>query len=410
MIKDHPKFSCLSFPVLPHDLGLERTMTHMKEIGFEHLMLCCGIYAGYRLVMPRNKKRAVYSLEEGMQYYRPNEEHYRDTPIKPVATSDLAKVDTLEGAVRYGRELGMTVGAWLPLFANGRVAKQHPEAAIQNLYGSPDRLFLCYNNPDVLEFVRGMVRDVVLDYGVDVVETDKIPQTVLEISAFAGRIDPILRFVGSFCFCRHCKAKAAELGFDLAAMKRRARALAEGSLRIPPHIVNRLSDDLQGDADMPLLLLDEPLMYDMLRLRHLTVREYLKGLRKEVRAMRKGTQLSATFVPPQKIGHDSTQPRSWLCGQSYKNVADVVDFINGVVHWERDVVAYDTRLAANAIAGRCRLDLHVPAYGRFSPEETPQLAEAALANGADSVSFFCYDLMTDDMIASLKSWIAAQKS
>ena len=70
-------------------------------------------------------------------------------------------------------------------------------------------------------------------------------------------------------------------------------------------------------------------------------------------------------------------------------------------------MAYDTRRAADAVAGRCGLDVHVPAYGRFSPERTPRLADAALANGADSVSFFCYDLMTDRMVEALKAWMQA---
>jgi hypothetical protein len=405
-----PKSCCVSFPVLPHDMGPERTMAHLKEIGFDHLMICCGIYTGYRLVMPRNPERAIYSLEEGLQYYRPNPSHYDETSLRPQASADFADLDVLGGAVEHGRRLGLSVGAWLPLFANGRLAKQRPEAAVQNLYGSRDRLFLCYNNPDVLGFVRGMVRDVVLDYGVDVVETDKIPQTQLELNAFAGRIDPVLRLAGSFCFCAHCERKAAELGFDLAAMRRHARRLAEESLRIPPHVVNALADQLQGDAEAPLLMLDEPLIYDLLRLRMLTVRQYLAGLREEVRAMNPRTLVSACFVPPFKIGHDASQPRAWLCGQSYRNVADVVDYINSVIHWERDVVEYDTRRAAAAVAGRCGLNVHVPAYGRFSPQQTPLLAQTALDAGADAVSFFCYDLMSEDMVRSVGAWLAQRRA
>lgn len=409
-MSDQPRFTCVSFPVLPFDEGVETAMGHLAEVGFDHLMLCCGIYTGYRLVMPRNPQRAIYSLEEGMQYYRPNEANYSETKIKPRASDDFAGVNLLGEAVEHGRRCGVTVGAWLPLFANGRIAKQHPDVAVRNIYGSADRLFLCYNNPDVLGFVRGMVRDVVLDYGVDVVETDKVPQTLLELNAFAGRIDPVLRLIGSFCFCEHCRSKAAELGFDLSAIEKHALKLAEATLRIAPHTVNALADELQGDAEVPLLLLDEPLLYDLLRLRMLTVRQYLERLREEVHAMRAGTQMSACFVPPFKIGHDATQPRAWLCGQSYKNAADVVDYVNSVIHWGENVVAYDTRRAADAIGGRCGLDVHVPAYGRFSPQQTPRLAEAALANGANAVSFFCYDLMSDDMLASLKAWIAHQRS
>jgi len=402
------KFSCVSFAVLPYDFGAERTMDELHEAGFQHLMFCCGIYAGYRLVMPRNAERAVYALEEGCQYHRPNDAHYGR--IKPLYTSDLGDRDLLGEVIKHAHARGITVGAWLTFFANGRIAKAHPEVAVRNLYGSADRLYLCYNNPDVLEFVWGMTRDVVETYGVDVVEVDKIPQTVLELNTFAGRMDPIVRFVGSFCFCEHCHAKAAELGFDLRAIKKHARKLVDASLRIPPHVINRLADDLQGDSEIPLLLVDEPMMYDLLRIRLLTVRRYMEEVRRRVKALSARTQVSVAFVPPFKIGHDASAPRSWLCGQSYKNIADVVDILNCVIHWERDVVAYEARRAANAVAGRCRLDVHVPAYGRFSPEETPALAETALANGADSVSFFCYDLMTEEMLRSVGAWIKARRA
>jgi len=402
-----PLFSCVSFPVLVHDLGPERAMDEMHAMGFDHLMFCCGIYAGYRLVMPRNPDRPIYALEEGRQYHRPNEAHYGR--IKPEYTRDLGGRDLLREVMDAAASRGMTVGAWLPFFANGRIAKAYPDVAVQNPCGSADRLFLCYNNPDVLEFVWAMTQDVVVDYGVDVLEVDKIPQTLLELNAFAGRIDPIVRFVGSFCFCEHCTAKAKELGFDLPAIKKHARKLMENSLKIPPHVVNALADELQGDAEIPLLLLDEPLMYDLLRMRLATIRQFMEDLRARVRKLNERTRVSVAFVPPFKVGHDASAPRSWLCGQSYKNIAPAVDILNAVIHWDEDVVAYETRRAANAVAGACRLDGHVPAYGRFTPEQTPRLAETALANGADSVSFFCYDLMSEEMVKTVGDWVREQK-
>jgi hypothetical protein len=327
-MSNSPTFSCVSFPVLPYDLGVEKAMDELKSIGFEHLMFCCSIYTGYRLVMPRDRRRAIYALEDGRQYYRPNEEHYKETKIKPAASTDFGDADLLAEVVKHAHERGLTVGAWLPLFANGRIAKAWPEAAVQNLYGSRDRLFLCYNNPEVLEFAWAMTRDVVEDYGVDVVEADKIPQTLLELNVFSGRLDPIVRFVGSFCFCEHCVRKAGEFGLDLHGIKTHARKLVENSLKIAPHTVNRLAAELQGDAEIPLLLVDEPMMYDLLRLRLATVREYVSHLRRRVAALRPGTQVSVAFVPPFKVGHDASAPRSWLCGQSYKNIADVVDYNN----------------------------------------------------------------------------------
>ena len=404
-----PRYTCVSFPVLPYDMGIEQSMAEIKDAGFDHYFLCCGIYAPYRLVMPRNTNRGIYSLEEGMQYYQPKETFYSNTKIRPMASKDFGSIDVLGETVKHAKKYGLTVGAWLPIFANGRIAKAYTDTAVENIYGSKDRLYLCYNNPDVLEFAKAMCLEMVAEYGVDTVELDKIPQTNLELNAFAGRVDPILRFIGSFCFCEHCHREAKELGFDLNSIKKHAKKLADECLKIAPSTVNALSSELQGDAEIPLLLLDEPLMLDLLRLRMLTTRNILKDLSREIKAVKESTQVSVAFVPQFKIGHDAASPRSWLGGQSNKNVADVVDVINSVIHWEKDVVAYDTRRAANSVGGKCILDVHLPAYGRFAPGQTIELAKTALANGADYLSFFCWDLMTEEMVKSLKNYIQSNK-
>ena len=404
------RYTCASFPVLLNDMGVEKTIAEVKNCGFDHFFTCCGIYSPYRLVMPRNTKRGIYSLEEGMQYYYPNEKYYHGTKIKPAASKDFGKIDILGETIKYARQYGLTVGAWLPIFSNGRIAKTYTDTAIENLYGSKDRMYLCYNNPDVLTFSKAMIQEMVQEYNVDVVELDKIPQTNLELNAFAGRIDPILRFIGSFCFCEHCQKEAKELGFDLNAIKKHATKLASQCLTIAPSVVNGLGAELQGDAEIPLLLFDEPLMLDLIRLRMLTTRNIIRDFDSEIKNMNKNTKLSVTFVPPFKIGHDAASPRSWLGGQSYKNVADIVDIINSVIHWENDVVAYETKRASYSVEGKCMLDVHIPAYGRFSPEQTIELASTAAQNGADALSFFCWDLMSDDMVKHINSYIKENKS
>jgi hypothetical protein len=77
-----------------------------------------------------------------------------------------------------------------------------------------------------------------------------------------------------------------------------------------------------------------------------------------------------------------------------------------VIHWSPEAVEYDTRRARdqiNASNPNCELCVHVKAYGAHRPDQMQQLTDAALAQGADSLAYFCHDLLDDRMIAALKA-------
>ncbi len=375
----------------------------MAQAGLDSVIFCCTIYTPYRLVLPRYPTKGIYSLEEGRYYYNADPGRYRDLPVSPEPSHDFGGRDLVEVATREAQKAGLRSAAWLTVFASGRIAKEHPELAVQNLYDSADRLFLCFNNPAVREYSLRICEELLERYAFNEVMLDKIPQTCLELNAFAGRIDPVLRVVGSFCFCPHCVRAARSAGLALEDCKEQARALAAQSLAIPPHVINALEDDLRGDTEAPLLLLDNPWIADVLRWRMACVQEFLGQVRERMDARRKGVVLSMAFVPPVKVGHDASSPRSWLAAQSYaayRNAA--ADLIHCVVHWEEPVVEYDTRRAVNAVAGgRLKLATHIRAYGRTDPTQIPGLVEAARRGGACGVGYFCYDLMTDEMLQAV---------
>ena len=75
-----------------------------------------------------------------------------------------------------------------------------------------------------------------------------------------------------------------------------------------------------------------------------------------------------------------------------------------MIHWDENVVAYDTRRARDQIDASnpdCELCVHVAAYGKRRPEEMPLLTQAALSQGADSLAFFCHDLLNAPMIEAI---------
>jgi hypothetical protein len=382
-----------------------RIAANLRAVGCNSLLFFTSLYHGYRLLLRRYPLRAIYTLETDRVFYKPDLSLYGECRLKPERSYDAGDMDYVAALSSACRAEGIRFSALIPMCAGGRIAQSSPELAVTNLYGAKDRLFLCYNNPDVRKYRQAMIRDVVGRYDIDAVMMDKIPQTMLETSALSGLFDPPLRTVGSFCFCQHCKKRAEESGLDLEEVRAKAIEIADRSLRIPPHIVAALSDQLMGDTEIPLLLLEEPLLYRMLDFRFETAVEFVVEIRDLVRQLRPGAVVQAAFVPPSHIGHDMTSPRSWLTIQSYKKYREAVDELLCVVHWGPDVVRFETARAVEAAAGKVKVTTSMRLYGPTRPEEVPQLGEAALAGGSDGVSFLGYDVATDELLHALRTWL-----
>ena len=232
---------------------------------------------------------------------------------------------------------------------------------------------------------------------------------MLEQYSQTAIFDPPLRTVGSFCFCDHCKKAARKHDLDLDEVKARSLEIAARSLRIPQHVITAQGDKLVGDTEIPLLLLEEPLLYRMLKFRMDTATELVAEVRSIAAKARPGIPLQVAFVPPSHPGHDMTAPRAWLTVQSYKLYAPVVDEILSVVHYGPDVVRFETERAVAAVEGKTRIISSMRLYGATRPEEVPLLAEQALAGGSEGVSFLGYDVTTDELLSALGSWVRQRR-
>ena len=200
-----PKWMC-QFPI---SLAVEGAdcFRRMADMGVDTVVFCTGIYAPYRLVLPRYPERGIYSLEEGLYFYAPEARRYADLAVAPAPSTDFGDRDLVAEMVAGARAAGLKACVWVTLFANGRVAKRHPDWAIENLYGSRDRLFLDFDHPEVREYSLRICEELAERYEVDEVMLDKFPQTCLEIDGLAGRIDPVLRTLGSFWI--NCRSRTS---------------------------------------------------------------------------------------------------------------------------------------------------------------------------------------------------------
>jgi hypothetical protein len=391
-----------------HGESPERTAANLREAGATGLIFFTSLYHGYRLLQPRYPQKAIYSLETDKVFYEPDLSLYANSSVKPERSCDFADRDWLEALTDALHKEGLQMNPLMPVCAGGRLVQDRPDLAVKNIYGSADRLFMCYNNPDVRAYRCAMLADIAGRYEIDNVMLDKIPQTQLEQSAFSGIFDPPLRTVGSFCFCDHCKDLAGQSGLDMEEVANRCLEIANRSLAIPQHTIAAQGDKLFGDTEIPLLLLEEPLIYQMLQFRFDTAIAFTGEMREVVKNCRPNARLQAAFVPPSHFGHDMTSPRSWLTVQSYKKYAEVLDEIFAIVHYDPEVVRFETQRAVAAAEDKAKIITGMRFYGATSPEQVPQLGEAALAGGSDGVHFLGYDITTDELLKALRRWVDSQ--
>lgn len=375
----------------------------IRDSGANTLLFFTSLYHGYRLIQPRYPSKAIYSLETDRVFYEPDMSAYQSCSLKPERSIDADGVDYLAELVPACHNEGVKFSALIPVCAGERMVQERPDIAVTNLYGSKDRLFMCYNNPDVRSYRMAMVKDIVGRYDVDALMLDKIPQQMLELQAMNGFFDPHIRTAGSFCFCEHCKNRAAQSGLDLDEVRALCLDIAEKSLKIPQHVVHTQREKLTGDTEIPLLMLEEPLIYRMVEFRYETAVELVGEIGACARKIKPNLTFQAAFVPPTHIGHDMTSPRAWLATQSYKKYAGVLDEILCVVHWDEDVVRFETERAV-AAAGKTKVVTSMRLYGPTRPEEVGPLAEAALAGGSQGVSFLGYDTASHELLAALRAW------
>lgn len=382
----------------------QQTATNLRQAGATELLFFTSLYHSYRLIQPRYPDKAIYSLETDKLFYEPDMSLYENCSVKPERSQEFADTDWLKALTDALHEEGLKMNPLIPICAGERLVQARPDLAVKNMYGSADRLFMCFNNPDLRAYRLAMVEDIVSRYEIDNLMLDKIPQTQLEQYAFSGIFDPPLRTVGSFCFCEHCKKVAAKSGLDLDEVKNRCIEIANRSLNIPPHIIAAQGDKLIGDTEIPLLLLEEPLIYQMLQFRFDSSISLVHEIRKIVKKFRPNAALQAAFVPPSHLGHDMTSPRSWLTVQSYKKYADVLDEIYAVVHYTPDIVRFETQRAVDAAEGKTKIVTGMRLYADTSPEMVPQLGDAALAGGSDGVHFLGYDIASEELLDAVRKW------
>jgi len=213
------------------DEGIDNVLDRLKgEAGVTGITvpLSCGPVNQLRPhagVSPR-----TFRSRGGIQF-QPNAEFYSGTRIRPVVAEWLRKSNPLPAVVEACEKRGLTLRASLVFCNNPAIVDRHEHCAVKDVFGDINPNWLCPVNPDVREYLRGLVNDI----------SSSFPLQSIELRAFAfpdefsvsdaARTGFDLGRVGlwlcSLCFCESCRQSAARDGIDAAAAARSASVTLE---------------------------------------------------------------------------------------------------------------------------------------------------------------------------------------
>ena len=169
----------------------------------------------------------------------------------------------------------------------------------------------CLNNPEQIHYGLARTRDV----------KEQFPETtgfILDGPEYGYEIEPEHRSDVFKCFCEHCEQKAADLGYDFAAMRAASERLKGQLSRLSPKAMQGFIATQTGPFDAVDLLLQDPDLFDWLRFKTQCIQDYVGAFHSCVKEIDPALKLAcgprtSAFAP--------------LTAHNFRRLGEVTDFI-----------------------------------------------------------------------------------
>ena len=206
------------------DEGADAVLDRLKgETGLTGLVVPMVVPALCQ-VRARPGARPRVFLTGGGAMFRAESRYFAGTRLRPVAAEGLRRSDGPARAVQACARHVLRFRAAVHACHDTAAAERFPAAAVRDVFGEPVPGRLCPVNPDVREYLRGLVENLAA----------LCPQTDLELreaafprDRFADRtptaglpLSPLCRQLWSLCFCESCQHLAGRDGVDVAGAAR----------------------------------------------------------------------------------------------------------------------------------------------------------------------------------------------
>ena len=312
------------------DEGTEKVLDILQEKGAINT-LCLSTFSYDRGISGRQvpgrpfPDHGVQESDEkifhGGNYATPHPEYYKNTILKNMRAPDFGKLDILAEVLPAAKKRGMKVfcsvldGFNYPDDVPG--VKDLAEIDLQgNKAGA-----MCFYQPDVREFWKGLVTDLCKSYDID------------GILLFNERGGPLLNSLGAShnqsiassgvtCFCEHHQKAAKEMGIDY----QRAR---QGYLKLDKFVQSSLRGNRPSDGyyvEFARIMIEYPEINAWNKLFDFGKNQVLTDVRTAVKSVNEKLQVGF------HIEHVNSFNPLYRASRSYADLASKADFLKVVVY------------------------------------------------------------------------------
>jgi hypothetical protein len=249
-----PSFHMYCYPWDLDDEGVEAAVGALAgQVGVDALSVAASL-PGIREYRGREfGGRRLVECDAAI-HFQPTAACYQNTRIRPAVAAWMKSRNPLEKITGEAARQGLGVRAWVACCDNDVLAARYPAAGCVDVFGDPIGGWLCPSNPDVREYVGGLVQDLSTNYPLQVIE--------LGAAHFGGGdgggrrvvrgVEPngVQRSLLMWCFCASCRERARQAGVDVDAVADKMKALLAAMYRVEPSALASTAALLGAHADL----------------------------------------------------------------------------------------------------------------------------------------------------------------
>jgi hypothetical protein len=128
--------SLYAYPWDLHDEGLDKSLGRILEMTACKEVMLTPAYHVSTYFLPHNPARMIYWGEDGAVYFRPNQEYWRNSYIRPRLSNLAEGKDYFQTIVTKTKERGLLFSAWIVYLFNHHLASEHPQYARADVFGN----------------------------------------------------------------------------------------------------------------------------------------------------------------------------------------------------------------------------------------------------------------------------------
>ena len=223
------QFSLWAYPWDLLDEDVKSVADRLTEMGVHEVNLATN-YHSVQPFLPHNPERKTF-FARASSYFHPDESHYGR--LSPVPNEEMGDADWLGMIDDALADTGITLNSWTIGCHNSRLGMANPDLTLESPYGDSLAFGLCPSQPEVQEFLRGLLADLSERASFERIELETFDYFYgtgfgWHHDKYHVDLGTLGEFLFGLCFCEECRDRAAGRGIDVEQARASARAGIDG--------------------------------------------------------------------------------------------------------------------------------------------------------------------------------------